>query len=178
MGTVLYKSVKILFRTSVKITLINRIQPKFLLMEDHALLNCSFISLWFGTPEQTTTESQKQKFGGKIASPHRQMMLPSKCSLPPIWEQKQYIVSSMVGTSPFLRDPPPPILGIPFFWSKFKKLPPLSESNPNWCMQIVRNSLKWRCYVSHYPKSIEKIINITLFTFRLNSVFTTDTFFG
>ena len=29
-----------------------------------------------------------------------------------------------------------------------------------------------------YTKSIENIINIPLFTFRLNSVFTADTFFG
>ena len=33
------------------------------------------------------------------------------------------------------------------------------------------------CYVSHYTKSIENTINITLFTFRRNYVFTTDTFF-
>ena len=71
-----------------------------------------------------------------------------------------------------------PFLGTPSFWSKFKKLPPLSESHPNWCMQIVWNTLKWRCYISYYTKSIENIINITLFTFRLNSVFTTDTSFG
>ena len=32
--------------------------------------------------------------------------------------------------------------------------------------------------LSHYTKSLESIINITLFTFKLNSVFTTDTFFG
>ena len=30
---------------------------------------------------------------------------------------------------------------------------------------------------SNYTKSIRNIINVTLFTFRLNSVFTTDTFF-
>ena len=34
------------------------------------------------------------------------------------------------------------------------------------------------CYVSYYTKSIENIINFTLFTFTLNSVFTADTFFG
>ena len=86
------------------------------------------------------------------------------------------IVSSRVETPLFLRKPP--FWVPPSFWSKFKKLPPLSESHPNWCMKIVRNTIKWRCYVSYYTKSIENIINITLFTFRLNSVFTTDTSFG
>ena len=91
-----------------------------------------------------------------------------------------YIVSSRVGTPP----PSPFSEGTssfwvpPSFWWKFKKLPQLCESHPNWCMQIVRNTLKWRCHNSYYTKSIGNIINITLFTFRLNSVFTTDTFFG
>ena len=62
--------------------------------------------------------------------------------------------------------------------ANLKNYPLLSESHPNWCMQIVWNTLKWRCYISYYTKSIENIINITLFTFRLNSVFTTDTSFG
>ena len=53
---------------------------------------------------------------------------------------------------------------------------PLSESHPNWCMQIVRNTLKRKCYVSDYTKSIENIINITFYTLRLNSVFTTNIF--
>ena len=44
-------------------------------------------------------------------------------------------------------------------------------------MQIVRNILN-EGYVSYYTKSIEDIINITLFTFRHNSEFTTDTFFS
>ena len=35
-------------------------------------------------------------------------------------------------------------------------------------------SLKCRCYVSYCTKSIENIIIITFYTFRLNSVFTTD----
>ena len=81
----------------------------------------------------------------------------------------------------FYEGTPPPFLGIPFYWSKFKKLAPLplSETHPNWCMQIVRNTLKWRCYVLlYYTKSIENIINITIFNFRLSSVFTTDTFVG
>ena len=30
-------------------------------------------------------------------------------------------------------------------------------------MQIVRNTLKWRCYVLYYTKSIENIINITFY---------------
>ena len=82
---------------------------------------------------------------------------------------KCYMVSSRVGTSSFLREPP--FLGTPSFWSKFEMLPPLSESHPNWYMQIVRNTIKWRCYVSYYSKSIENIISSTLFTSRLNSVF-------
>ena len=38
---------------------------------------------------------------------------------------------------------------------------------------MVWDTLKWRCYVSYYTKSIENIIIITLYTFSLNSVFTT-----
>ena len=72
--------------------------------------------------------------------------------------------------TPFLRDPP-------LSDADLKSYPPLSDSHPNLCMQIVRNILKWRCYVSYYTKSIENIINITLFTFRLNSVLTTDTLY-
>ena len=68
--------------------------------------------------------------------------------------------------------------GNPLFLKQIWKVTPISESHPNSCMQIVRNNLKWRWYVSYYTKSIENIINITLFTFRLNSVFTTDTSFG
>ena len=83
---------------------------------------------------------------------------------------KCYMVSSRVGTSSFLREPPP-FWVPPSFWSKYEMLPPLSESHPNWYMQIVRNTIKWRCYVSYYSKSIENIISSTLFTFRLNSVF-------
>ena len=64
---------------------------------------------------------------------------------------------------PFLREPPLP------FWvhSSLKSVPPLSESNPNWCMQVVRNTLKWRYYVSYYTQWIENIINIALLTFTL-----------
>ena len=71
----------------------------------------------------------------------------------------------------FLEGPPTPLWVPPSFWSKFKKFPPFSECHPDWCMQIVRNTIKWRCYVLYYTKSIENIINITVFTFRLNSVF-------
>ena len=35
-----------------------------------------------------------------------------------------------------------------------------------------------KCYVLHYTKLIENIIIITLYTFRLNSVFTTDICFS
>ena len=79
----------------------------------------------------------------------------------------------------------PPFLMNPLFSgypslseANLKSYRPVSESYPNWCTQTVRNTLKWRCYVSYYNKSIESIINITLFTLGLNSVFTTDTFFG
>ena len=34
----------------------------------------------------------------------------------------------------FLQGWNPPFLGTRSFWSKFKKLPPLSQSHPNWCM--------------------------------------------
>ena len=91
--------------------------------------------------------------------------------------EKTHIVSSRIGT-PFSEGTLPP------FWvpllsdANLKSYPPLSESHPNLCMQIVRNTLKWRCYILCYTKSTENIINITLFTFWVNSVFTTDTFFG
>ena len=73
------------------------------------------------------------------------------------------IVSSSVWT---------PLSGYsPLSEANCKSYPPLSESYPNWSKQIVINTLKWRCYVSYYTKSTENIINNTLFTFRLNSVF-------
>ena len=76
-----------------------------------------------------------------------------------------FIVSSRVGT------PPPFSEGTPSFWNKFKKLP-TSFWEPSKLVHVnCKNTLKWRCYVSYYTKSIENIINITLFTFRLNSVF-------
>ena len=73
---------------------------------------------------------------------------------------------------------PPPFWVPPLSDANLKTYRSLSESNLHWCLQIVRKTLKWRCSVWCYTKSIENIINITLFTFRLNSVFTTDTFFG
>ena len=81
----------------------------------------------------------------------------------------------------FVREPQPPPLsfpGYPFLSeANLKSYLPLSQIHRKWCMQIVRNTLKWRCYVSYHTKSIKNIINIALFTFRLNFVFTTDTFF-
>ena len=41
-------------------------------------------------------------------------------------------------------------------------------------MQTVWNTLKWRSSISHYTKLIGNIIIIALYTFSLNSVFTTD----
>ena len=74
----------------------------------------------------------------------------------------------------FFKGTPPPFWITPSFWRKFKKLPLLSESHPNWCMQIAWNTLKWRTYISYYTKSIEDIVIITLYRFWLNSVFTAD----
>ena len=74
---------------------------------------------------------------------------------------------------PFLREPS--LSGHPpFSEANLKNYPPLSDSHPNWCMKIVWTILKWRTYISYYTTLIENIINITLYTFRLNSVFTTD----
>ena len=83
-------------------------------------------------------------------------------------------VSSRVGASPFLKEPHPLSGYPPLSEANLKNYPPLSESHPNWCKQIVWNTLKWRSYILHYTKSIENITIITLYTFRLNSVFTTD----
>ena len=73
------------------------------------------------------------------------------------------IVSSRVGTPVFWGNPPP-LSGYPLFLKQIKKVPPppLSESHPNWCMQIVRNTLKWRCYILYYTKSTENIITVFL----------------
>ena len=64
-----------------------------------------------------------------------------------------------LGTLLFLKQiqkiiPPPPLP--PDFWE------------PSW------NTLKWGSYISYCTKLIENIIIITLYTFRRNSVFTTD----
>ena len=90
-----------------------------------------------------------------------------------------------VGTSRDGTPPPSPpgfSEGTPPFW-----VPPLSEANLKSYPLFLRTiqigacklyymyySLKCRCYVSYCTKSIENIIIITFYTFRLNSVFTTD----
>ena len=54
------------------------------------------------------------------------------------------IVSSRVGPPPFfffLREPPH-FWVPPFSEANLKSYPPFSESYPNWCMQIVRNTFK------------------------------------
>ena len=81
-----------------------------------------------------------------------------------------FIVSSRVGTPPFLREPPlseANLKSYPSFWEPSK----LVHVN-------CKKHFKIKVLVSYYTKSIENIINITLFTFRLNSVFTTDISFG
>ena len=63
-----------------------------------------------------------------------------------------------------------PFLVTPIFLKQILKITPSFWG----CMQIVWKTLKWRSYISYYTKSIKNIIIITLYTFRLNSVFTTD----
>ena len=48
------------------------------------------------------------------------------------WKYSHYQKEQYGNTS--MCDMPPPFLVTPLFWSKFKKLPPLSESHPNCCM--------------------------------------------
>ena len=61
----------------------------------------------------------------------------------------------------------PPLPPLPSFWEPSK----LIDAN---CKKHFKTKvLRFALY-----KSTENIINIILFTFRLNSVFTTDTFFG
>ena len=43
----------------------------------------------------------------------------------------------------------PPRLKPPLSEANIKSYPPLFEIHPNWCMQIVRDTLKWRCYISY-----------------------------
>ena len=93
-------------------------------------------------------------------------MMHSSCDME--WDS---IVSSRSGTSPFLREPSS-------FWSKFKKLSP-SFWQPSKLVHvncIKHFKMKMLCFVLY--KSIENVIIITLYTFRLNSVFTADTCFG
>ena len=94
--------------------------------------------------------------------------------------QKKWNHSFLQGWNPpFLREPPPPPFWVPpSFWSKLKKLPP-SFWEPSKLVHVsCMKHLKWRCYVLYYTKSIENIVLITLYTLRLNSVFTTDICFG
>ena len=72
----------------------------------------------------------------------------------------------------------PPFLGTPYFWSKFKKLLP-SFWQPTKLVHV--NCIKhFKMKVLRFVlyKPIENFIIITLYTFRLNSVFTADTCFG
>ena len=78
------------------------------------------------------------------------------------------IVSSRVGTPVFWGNPPP-IQGTP---------PPMFMRAIQIGACKFYETLKWRFYVLYYTKSIEENIIITLYTFRLTSVFTTDTCFG
>ena len=82
-----------------------------------------------------------------------------------IFQRKKNIVSFRIGTPscpPFLGEPSPPQFVCTLsFWSKLKTLPLFLRA-----IQIVE-----------FTKSIENIIIITLYTFRLNSVFTNGTCF-
>ena len=68
----------------------------------------------------------------------------------------------------------PPLSGYPLSLKQILKITPSfwepSKSVHENCMK----HLKWRRYISYYTKSIENIIIITLYIFRLNSVFNTD----
>ena len=65
----------------------------------------------------------------------------------------------------------------PLFLKQVKKVTP-SFWEPSKLVHVnFWNTLKLRCYTSYYTKSIENII-ITLYTFTLNFVFTTDICFG
>ena len=76
-------------------------------------------------------------------------------------------------------NPPPPFLREPpSFWSKLKMLPP-SFWQPSKLLHV--NCIKhFKMKVLRFVlyKSIENIIIITHYAFRLNSVFTADTCFG
>ena len=90
-----------------------------------------------------------------------------------------YIHSFLQGWSPLfsifwgnLPNLPPP--------HTLSRYPPLSEANfKNYpfflrAIQIGAYTLKWRSYILYYTKLIENVIIITIYTFRINSVFTAD----
>ena len=76
--------------------------------------------------------------------------------------------------SPFWVPPPPSPPTLLLFLKQIKKVTPSFWEPSKLVLQIVWNTLKRKCYASYYTKSIESIIIITLYTFKLNSVFTTD----
>ena len=74
---------------------------------------------------------------------------------------RQYFYNFLHGWNPpFLRAPPVPFQGTPSFWNKFKKSRHLSDSHPNCCMWIVRNTLKWRCYALYFQLRISSLLFI------------------
>ena len=89
---------------------------------------------------------------GLIVSPNKNYKIPEN-----IWHFKTHvntIVSSRVGTPPLFLGKAPLSGYAPLSEANLKSYPPLFESHPKWCMEIVRNTLKWRCYVLYYAKSI------------------------
>ena len=76
---------------------------------------------------------------------------------------------------PFFFEGTPPFWVPPSFWRKFKNLPLSFWQRSKLVHVNCKKHFKMKVYVSYYTKSTENTINITLFTFRLNSVFTTDT---
>ena len=85
---------------------------------------------------------------------------------------KKHTVSSRVGTPSFLREAPS--FWVPSsFWSKFKKLIPFFWEPSK---LVHANCMKHFKMKELHFVLIENIIVITLYTFRLHSVFTTDSF--
>ena len=79
--------------------------------------------------------------------------------------------------SSFLREPPP--FWVPTsFWSKLKKSPPSFWQSYKLVHVNCIKHLKIKVLRFIPYKSIENIIIITLYTFRLHSAFTADTCFG